>query len=254
MQKLQLLSYALKYQGDYNKVANAINTSEYWQQPVYEGAFFTILDSEYPAEFRLLKDPPFVIFYKGDVNLLKLPKCSIVGSRKSCSYAVEYTRVMSRILSEHYVIVSGLALGIDGIAHETAVSYGKSIGILGCGIDYCYPKAHQLLYDKMSAYHLLISEYPGLISPKKYYFPFRNRLIAALGEFLLVTQAGLRSGTMLTVNEALELGIDIYTIPYALDCIEGAGCNQLLEQGAQIILSYSDLKSKLVDKKAKIIQ
>jgi len=248
MKQIQLLYYALKYYGNYDRIMYAIYTNEYWEKVETNLLYITILDDEYPVSLRMLKKPPYVLFYKGDISLLKEKKCSIVGSRKPCAYAIEFTINATKMLSDKFVVVSGLAKGIDGIAHQSAIDRGKTIAVLGSGINYCYPKENEELYETISLEHLVISEYPNALPPKKYYFPFRNRLIAALGDFLLVTQAGNRSGTMITVNDALDLGKEIYTIPYSIDNTCGDGCNILIEQGAQIILSYSDLNSKFIDK------
>ena len=251
----QLLFYALKYKGNYNLITQAILKNETWEkQDDTITHYLTILDENYPFPLLNLRNPPFVLFYKGDISLINKRMCSIVGGRIACTYAKEFTEFAVEKLAEEYIIVSGLAKGIDGIAHQTALHHGKTIGILGSGIDRCYPKENHCIYNCMSIDHLLISEYPGEIEPKKVHFPFRNRLIAALGEFLLVTQAQVRSGTMITVNEALELGKEVYTIPYPIHDINGEGCNLLIEQGAQIILSKHDFISKLVDKREKIIQ
>ena len=253
--KKQLLFYALKYKGNYNLVRQAMLKNERWLECDMKNiSYFTILDSCYPQEFFKLKSPPYVLFYRGDISLLKERKCSIVGSRIPCEYATRFTEFAARELAQFYAIVSGMAKGIDGIAHHTAMKKGKTIAILGSGIQRCYPKENQHLYNEIVKSHLLLSEYPFDEEPRKEHFPFRNRLIAALGEFLVVSQAQKRSGTMITVNEALELGKDVYTIPYEIYDRNGEGCNILIEQGAELILSHEDFIGKFIDKHKKIIQ
>lgn len=242
MDRMQLLAYALKYNGNYNKIKQAITKNELFEKVKYDQAYFTCLDQEYPLEFNELKDPPYVVFYRGNVKLLKYKKIAIVGSRLTNDYGKAITeKIVSKLASE-YVIVSGMAKGIDCIAHVTANHIGSSIGVLGCGIDRIYPLSNTNLYYQMYDEQLLISEYPGMTAPLKQYFPFRNRLIAALGQCLIVTQAGMRSGTMLTVNEALELNRDIYVVPHPLSDIE-SGCNYLIKQGANVITCIDDLNN-----------
>ena len=136
-----------------------------------------------------------------------------------------------------------MARGIDAVVHKHSL---HSIGVLGCGLDVHYPLENEDLYCEMAEHQLLITEYPPGVKPLRRHFPFRNRIIAALGEGVIVTQAALRSGTMLTVNEALDLGKEVYTVPYRLTDSEGAGCNSLLQQGANIILNGQN--DKIIDK------
>ena len=133
-----------------------------------------------------------------------------------------------------------MAKGIDAVAHYQAIKNGRSIGILGCGIDRVYPKENLMLFQLMKDHQLLLSEYPGLVAPHRHHFPFRNRLIAALGSCLIVTEAQIKSGTLLTVNEALELNREVYVVPYNLGN-EESGCNYLIKQGANIITEVNDL-------------
>ncbi len=235
----RLIRYAIKYQGDYSKIKKAIHEKEEIERLPLQQAL-TMLDEDYPKCLLDLKYPPFVLFYKGDLELLKEKKVAVVGSRLFCSYGKQVTERIVFALNSEYTIVSGMAKGIDGIAHSCAK---KSIGVLGNGIDIAYPKENGELYKYMMEHQLLISEYPYGVEPKKYHFPFRNRIIAALGDSVIVTQARRKSGTMLTVNEAIILNKDIYVVPYRITDIEGTGCNELIEQGANIILDY-----KLFDK------
>ena len=147
-------------------------------------------------------------------------------------YGVMVSQQIVEKLKNDFTIVSGLAKGIDTIAHSGAV---KTIAVVGNGINVCYPKNNSELYKYMKEQQLIISEYPLDTPPEKYHFPFRNRLIAALGESLIVPQATLHSGAMITVNEALALGKEVYTVPYRLTDPEGSGCNYLLGQGAKMI-------------------
>ncbi|NLC54674.1 MAG: DNA-protecting protein DprA [Erysipelothrix sp.] len=232
----RILYYALKYDGDYNKIAKAILNKESYKKANCKDNFIIIGDKDYPKKLLSLKKPPFILFYKGDIKLLKKEAVAIVGSRKMTLYGKKYTNQIASILSNKYVIVSGLAAGVDSEAHKSSIIKGKSIAVLGSGINYIYPKSNTNLYNYMQKDNLIISEYPNGVVPKPYYFPFRNRIIAALSKSVVVTQAALRSGTMLTVNEALELNKDIYVLPYSIEDSAGSGCNYLIQQGANIIL------------------
>ncbi len=196
----------------------------------------TILDDDYPQAFWRLKLPPLVLFYRGDPSLLKSDIVGVIGSRRPGSYALNATVDLCSRLKHKYTIVSGLAAGIDAIAHTSALSH-KTIGIIGCGIDRVYPAANEALYDKMKKSHLILSEYPGCVAPLAAHFPFRNRLIAALSSKLFVMQAGLKSGTFITVTQAIDLAKEVYALPYGIYDPDGVGTNQLIKEGANMILS-----------------
>ncbi|MCI5774348.1 MAG: DNA-protecting protein DprA [Erysipelotrichaceae bacterium] len=228
------LSY--KYQGDWQKIAKAIKANEEVKDHDIQEAYLTIFDEGYPLAFRKLRYPPWVIFYQGDLKLLDKPKVSIVGSRIIDAYAYEMTISVANYLAQDHGLVSGLAMGVDALVHQVGLEKSFTIGIIGSGMDHCYPASNAFLYARMRQNGLIISEYPHDVKVAKHHFPWRNRLIAALGERLYVTAAKVKSGTMHTVNEALELGKEIYCVPYALDNELGEGCNLLLFQGANIII------------------
>lgn len=237
-----LANLSYKYKGDWNKITKAIGRNEQVENYDIKEKYFTIVDKEYPEEFKNLRFPPWVIYYKGDIELLKRRKVAIVGSRRIGKYAYTITRKLCKKLSRDNCLVSGLALGVDGVVHESAIiNGGKTIGVIGSGLGYVYPKENKELYQIMGSEHLIISEYPYFVKIEKYHFPWRNRLIAALGEKLYVTQAQIKSGTMHTVNEALNLAKEVYCVPYGLDDLDGEGCNLLIFQGANIIIN-EDLK------------
>lgn len=237
---LAQLSY--EYDGEWTSIAKAIKKQI---QPSFHHInenYLTIFDTNYPKAFLSLRYPPWVIFYAGNLELLNQPKMTIVGSRDICPYGKKVTEEIVTELSKKYVIVSGLAKGVDGIAHQTAMKQGHTIGVIGNGLDIPYPICNKELYQQMKQKQLILSEYPAKTPPKKYHFPWRNRLIAALGDACIVTQATVRSGTMITVNEALELSKEIYCIPYPYEQEVGEGNNLLISQGAQILYSLEQLQ------------
>lgn len=236
----KILYYAVKYHGEWQQITNAIANQEPAVEIIYPHPYVTVLDKDYPNAFRRLRYSPWVIFYDGDLSLLDRKAVSLVGARECNAYGRRMAIHVTKLLKDKAVIVSGLAKGIDAIVHEEAMDR-HTIGVIGCGIDVVYPKANAALYRQMSEKHLIISEYPIGSKPLAYHFPWRNRLIAALGSALIVIQAKKRSGTLLTVNEALELGIPIYCIPHEFGDINGLGSNLLVSQGANILTDDQDI-------------
>lgn len=233
----RLLYYVIKYAGNYDRVTRALKNNEKYHTIKCRDNYISIYDDIYPKSLLALKKPPYILFYKGDINLINQKASAVVGSRKACNYGIVYTEKLSAKLAKQEVVVSGMAKGIDTYAHLAAIKHGHSIAVLGSGINYVYPKSNQQLYLQLCKNHLVISEYPNMTIPKPYYFPFRNRIIAALANKVYVTQASMRSGTMLTVNEALELNKDVYVLPYRVNDYFGGGCNYLIQQGANLIMA-----------------
>ena len=194
----------------------------------------------YPKGLYDLKNPPFVLFYLGNIGLLQGPCVSVIGSRNPSEYSSTQTKKVVEVLKKEYCIVSGLAKGIDGIAHRAALDY-STVGVLGCGIDIVYPMENIRLFKEMGKNHCIVSEYPPGITPKKYFFPFRNRIIAALSPKIYVMSASVKSGTMTTVNEALELNRHVICLPHPIDDITGLGCNLLIKDGADVLTSVNEI-------------
>lgn len=239
MKREEIIQYALHYNHDYEQMAFALkHQPEVEWLPMVDA--ITYIDEDYPKALFDLPNPPFVLFYLGNKELLTLPAISIIGSRKPSLYAIQTTVDLVADVKHRYVIVSGLAKGIDGIAHQEAMDDGYTIGILGCGISVVYPKINEPLFRHMSKHHLILSEYPMFQPPLKHQFPFRNRLIAALSSKCVVTSAAKFSGTMHTVNAALSLGKEVVTIPYQMNDYFGEGCNQLILQGACVLTNVED--------------
>lgn len=232
----KLIAYAIKYDGDYFKILKAINNNDEIIEINCDNCI-TIFDDNYPSELKDLKYPPFVLFYKGNLDLLNKEKIGIVGSRIPVDYSLKATSYLVNNNMDK-VIVSGLAKGIDAKAHEVAK---YSIGVLGCGIDYIYPYDNLALYIKLEKEGLIISEYPFKVKPLSYHFPFRNRIIAALSKTIYVMQSSEKSGTVTTINEALELQKDIKILPFSIFEDAGQYNNKLINDGA-LILEKNELK------------
>ncbi len=226
MTREQLIALSIKYRGEYFNIEKAVKNNEHGTLDK-EVKAITILDSEYPEKLFDLKYPPYVLFYEGDINLLNEVCIGVVGSRNPCDYALKATEGLCKNTRE--VVVSGLAKGIDACAH---VNSKRTIGILGCGIDYIYPYCNKKIIEDVKRTGLVISEYPFKTEPLGFHFPFRNRLIGALSERLYVMQSAMKSGTMTSVNEALNLGKDVRVLPYDIFDECGQHNNRLIYEGA----------------------
>lgn len=247
----ELLVYlSIRYQGDFDQMLEAIRRKEKIDDDAVKEAikavkssYCTLLDDDYPASLKQVYKPPLVLFYYGDWSLVNSIKdhIAVIGTRKPTEYGERMTKkIVTDLVTMGQVIVSGMALGIDSIAHQAAIDHGgMTIAVLGSGIDHCYPVRNQALYQTIKDHHLLISEYPGNLPAKKDYFPIRNRLVAALSEAVFVAEAHERSGTLITVSQALNQGKDIYCLPYPADA--HSVCNSLIKDGAYLVESANDI-------------
>ncbi len=237
-----LVHLVVKYEGNWKKIHEAVLRREEVEPMVVKEKYLTILDEEYPSCLKELENPPWVLFYRGDPALLQRPKVTIVGSREMGEYGRVTTGITADILKEKMVIVSGLAKGVDAQAHKHALQGGKTIAVVGHGLDIQYPAVNKRLYEQIEKHGLLLSEFPDGTPIRKSHFPWRNRILAALGDIVIVTQAGIKSGTMHTVNAALELGKEIYCIPYPFASAEGELCSQLIKEGAGILYDMQQIE------------
>ncbi|QRG87138.1 DNA-processing protein DprA [Bulleidia sp. zg-1006] len=236
MKREDIAQYSYRYAGNWKAIEQAILKEE--ENPCYKvyEPYITYLDPEYPEEFRQLDYPPWVLFYRGNIHLLKKRKITIIGSREISARGKYYTRQVCAKLRKDFVLISGLAKGVDALVHESCLQDGQTIAIIGSGLETHYPVCNEKLYQELSQNHLILSEWPGYVRVQRFHFPWRNRLLAALGEKIIVTQAKYKSGTMITVQEALQLGKDVYCLPYPLNEVEGSGCNQLIQEGASLYI------------------
>ncbi|PID00150.1 MULTISPECIES: DNA-processing protein DprA [unclassified Sporosarcina] len=209
----------------------------------------TYFHSNYPSELRQLCDPPAVLYTKGNEVLLKKQlRVGIIGSRKATSYSKMALEFIVPPLVDHQIpIVSGLADGADTMAHQAAIEYGgETIGVLGHGFSHMYPKKNQKIAEEMAKNHLLVTEYPPYFPPAKWTFPMRNRIISGLSSALVITESVERSGTMSTVEHALDHGKEIFAVPGAIDSPLSAGPNKLLDEGAKPLWSGYQIVDSLL--------
>ena len=176
----------------------------------------TFLDNLYPKRLKQIEKPPIVLYAVGNLKLLEGKNIAIVGARKCTEYGKNVAQAFAYLLAKNdFVITSGLAIGVDRASHEGALlAKGKTIAVVGTGLDIIYPRENKkLFYDIIANNGLIISEYPLGTKPEKYNFPRRNRIISALSDGVLVIEAGKKSGSLITVNYALEQGKDVYAVP-----------------------------------------
>lgn len=199
-------------------------------------------DEGFPERLRTIPSPPKELYYIGELPDPAIPAVAIIGSRRNSLYGYACARSFSAAIAQAGIqVISGMARGIDGVAQQSALKEGaKSYAILGCGVDVCYPPENQQLYEQLMVKGGVISEYePGTV-PLGRRFPARNRIISGLSDAVIVIEAGKKSGTMITVDMALEQGREVYALPGRIDDVLSAGCNELIRQGAGILTSPED--------------
>ncbi len=208
------------------------------------GYILTIEDSEYPSLLKNMYDAPYVLYMYGEhLDFDKMLTITVVGTRKATVYGEKVTEYLARELAEEgATIVSGMARGIDSIAGITAIkSGGKTIAVLGSGLDVIYPPEHRDLYDKISKNGVVITEYPPATRPNRENFPRRNRIMAGLSYGILVTQAPEKSGALITASYAIENGRDLYAVPSDIFDEYSIGSNRLIRQGAKAVMCAKDI-------------
>ncbi|MDP2709320.1 MAG: DNA-processing protein DprA [bacterium] len=206
----------------------------------------TIDDPAYPALLKQIYDPPFILYCRGDAEAFSGYLIAIVGSRKFTPYGQQAAeKLAAELAANSLTIVSGLAIGIDTLAHGAAIAAGgKTIAILGSGLDRqnIYPSQNRYLADKIeSGGGLIISEYPIGTMPLKHHFPQRNRLISGLSQAVLVIEAGEKSGALITAFHALEQNREVFAVPGSIYSPASAGTNRLLKLGAKLVAGAGDI-------------
>ena len=205
--------------------------------------FYSYSSDAYPEKLKDIPDPPFALYCMGRLPDEKIPAVSIIGARNSSEYGKYAAKLFGEKLATMGVqVISGMARGIDGISQQAAVySGGKSYGVLGSGVDVCYPEENSALYEQLISSGGVISEYIPGTKPKPQYFPPRNRIISGLSDAVLVIEAREKSGTLITVDMALEQGREVFALPGRICDSLSYGCNSLIRQGANIASSPEDI-------------
>jgi DNA processing protein len=202
---------------------------------------------EYPQTLLQIYDPPVLLYLRGDPQVLNLPSLSIVGTRKPTLYGTQMAQRLGRDLAARgLVIVSGLARGIDAVGHQGAMdAHGRAIGVLGTGIDVCYPKENKKLYEKVLERGAIISEFPLRTHPAPENFPVRNRIVAGLPLGVVVVEGAQYSGSLITARLAMEFGREVYGVPGNATQPVSFAPNQLIKQGAKLVTSAEDVIEEL---------
>jgi DNA processing protein len=212
--------------------------------------FWTPADPEYPQLLREIPTPPPLLYYRGEIdlqeNLGQKPLVGIVGTRQPTEYGIKWTRQISTALVKNgFTVVSGMAKGIDTESHSAALKAGgRTIAVMGTGVDVIYPYKNRDLYQQILKSGIVISEYPAKTPPNPTHFPRRNRIIAGLSRAVLVMEAPLKSGALITATYANEFSRDVYALPGRIDDQPSQGCLKLISQGAGLI--NHELKELLI--------
>lgn len=207
----------------------------------------TWLDDNYPANLRQIDAPPPLLFVRGDLQPSDLWAIGVVGTRRASVYGREVAHTLSRDLAAQGItIVSGLAIGVDTVAHKAALeAEGRTVAVLGSGVDRIYPPENRGLAQKIIEQGALVSEYPLGTRPDANNFPPRNRIISGLSKGVVIVEAGERSGALITAHFAAEQGRDVFAVPGSILHPGSAGCNALIQQGATPLLAVGDVLKQL---------
>jgi DNA processing protein len=207
----------------------------------------TLGDPDYPASLLDTADPPLLLFAQGRLALFQRPAVAMVGSRNATPQGVDNARSFAAHLSRAgFAVVSGLAMGIDGAAHEGALSGpGSTIAVIGTGLDRVYPSRHRTLAHRIAEQGLLLSEFPLGTPPLRENFPQRNRIIAGLCVGTIVVEAAVHSGSLITARLAVESGREVFAIPGSIHSPQSRGCHALIKQGAKLVESADDVLDEL---------
>ncbi|WP_245676789.1 DNA-processing protein DprA [Bacillus solimangrovi] len=210
----------------------------------------TLFDNEFPLLLRQIFDPPWVLYAKGKLEIsCRKKSIGVVGSRTPTTNAVESLRkILPDLIDNEYMITSGLAYGVDTLAHKITCEFnGDTVAVIGSGFDYIYPRKHISFSETLAKHHLLLSEYPPYTRPQKWHFPARNRIISGLTRGVLVVEAKKKSGSLITADQALEQGREVFAIPGSIHEPNAEGTNFLIQQGAKLVQNSTDILSELTE-------
>ena len=210
--------------------------------------FITLEEPEYPANLRNIVAPPPFLYLKGQLNKEDDRAVAIVGTRRCSNYGRLAAEKLSRQLASLGItVISGMAKGVDSISHRAALSLGgRTIGVLGCGLDIIYPGENRDLYNKIPAKGALISEFPFGEPPRAHNFPRRNRIISGLSLGVVVVEAPARSGALITAALALDQGREVFAVPGSPELVTSQGCNRLIKMGAKLTEDVEDILSEIL--------
>lgn len=220
-----------------------------WLHKTTKASLVLLGEPNYPLTLASIADPPPLLFARGDPALLGRTQMAVVGSRAATPAGLDFAADLAGALCRAgFAVISGLARGIDGAAHRGALAAsGPTLAVLGCGIDRVYPSQHRQLAEEIEATGLVLSELPLGAGPLPHHFPRRNRIISGAAAGLVVVEAGLASGSLLTARAALEQGREVFAVPGAVRNPQARGCHALLREGAMLTESVEDVLAGLPD-------
>lgn len=226
------------------ELTNKINSQNF--------GIITVLDENYPERLKYIYDKPIVLYTKGNYKEEDNLAIGIVGSRKATAYGKwACEKFTKELVSMGVTIVSGLALGIDSVAHKSAIEAGgRTIGVLGNGIDITYPKKNCTLYNEVAKNGIVVTEFPIGTQPFSYNFPQRNRIISGLSMGVIVIEAKEKSGSLITAHLALDQGKEVFALPGNINSIYSGGTNRLIKDGAIPLLDIDDIMEEIYDLQA----
>jgi DNA processing protein len=234
---------------DWRQICDRITQWLASPRPGEQHALWTWDHPCYPAALRQIPDPPLCLFVRGQCQAVAHTCVALVGSRNATRQGLDNAQHFARGLADQgWCVVSGLALGIDGAAHQGALASQQSmstLAVVGTGLDQTYPTQHGVLADEIASRGLLLSELIPGTPPLAAHFPRRNRIIAGLSQATLVIEASLRSGSLITAHLALEQGRDVMAVPGSIHAVQSRGCHALLKQGAKLVESVDDILIEL---------
>jgi DNA processing protein len=200
-------------------------------------------DALYPAQLEAARGAPPELFVLGDAALLSRPQIAIVGSRAPTAAGRRIAGEIAReLVASGYAITSGLARGIDAAAHQAALDAGGiTIAVCGTGLDECYPRQNQALFERIARHGALVSEFPPRTPPRAHHFPRRNRVISGLARGVVIIEAAANSGSLITARHAADQGRDVYAVPGSPLNPLAAGCNELIRSGAVLVRDATDI-------------
>ena len=202
-----------------------------------------INDDVYPEKLKNIKNSPKKLYYIGDLELLRKPIFAVIGTRHITDYGKDIAKIFTNSLAEEFVIISGMAIGTDTVAHKSTLEVeGKTVAVLGSGFNNIFPKENIDLFNEIiEKGGLVLTEYSPSVKPKSQNFPARNRIVSGLSDGVLVIEAAYRSGTSITASLAKEQGKKVFAIPGRLDSKYGVGVNKLIQEGAILVTELEDI-------------
>lgn len=226
----------------------------YADYPIHK---LTLSDNAYTRSLKQIKNPPKQLYYRGNLDCLRNKSIAIVGSRKMTRYGKEVTgQFVADFVSAKITTISGFMYGVDTIVHQKTVEFaGNTVAVFGCGLDYIYPSENEKLYEQILDNNgLVLSEYEPSAKAHLWKYPQRNRIVAGLASLgVLVVEAGMKSGSLITASLALEMNKSLYAVPGPINSSTSAGTNMLIKTGqAKLVTNSSDILGKLKKKKARI--